>query len=53
MAMDLDTMRTFVTVAATGNLTTAARELGITPAAVSKHLAKTRRFVDLFADELG
>jgi DNA-binding transcriptional LysR family regulator len=40
MANDLDTMRTFAAVAATGNLTAAARELGITPAAVSKHLSR-------------
>jgi LysR family transcriptional regulator, transcriptional activator for dmlA len=40
MAIELDTMRTFAAVAATANLTAAAHELGITPAAVSKHLTR-------------
>jgi LysR family transcriptional activator of dmlA len=40
MATDLETMRTFAAVATTGNLTAAARELGMTPAAVSKHLTR-------------
>jgi DNA-binding transcriptional LysR family regulator len=38
--IDLDTMRTFAAVAATGNLTAAARELSMTTAAVSKHLSR-------------
>jgi DNA-binding transcriptional LysR family regulator len=38
--IDLATMHTFAAVAATGNLTAAARDLGLTPAAVSKHLSR-------------
>jgi LysR family transcriptional regulator, transcriptional activator for dmlA len=38
--IELDAMRTFAAVAATGNLTAAGRELGITPAAVSKQISR-------------